>query len=338
MDRSVAKSGCVEMVSVIVNVYNCREYLPTSLESVRLQTYNNLEVILVDDCSTDGSGEYCEEFSKQDDRFRVIHHTQNTGVSGPRNTGLREAKGEYIYFMDSDDYLHERAIEKLVWALEKTGLELAVFDFARTNSLTEDTHRPLQNLEPELVSSEQMIFEMLAYENLRWCVVWNKLYKRSLIGNQLFNHYYSIQDQDFNIRIYKKIKTAAFVPEVLYWYYQNPNSLQRDKSLVPKKYYFNTLYRFRMLDYLSKNENEKKYRTWIIDYGYRQMLKRRDIVRGTEYEQLYAKATKEILRNTIWVFLKSNEMKFKKRARFLFYWYSPRIAHFYVRLKCGGQE
>ena len=76
------------LVSVIINVYNCKEYLPTSLESVRQQTYKNLEVILVDDASTDGSGEFCDEFCKQDERFRVIHHEKNTGVSGPRNTGL----------------------------------------------------------------------------------------------------------------------------------------------------------------------------------------------------------------------------------------------------------
>ena len=326
-------NSCLELVSVIVNVYNCREYLPTSLESVRQQTYKNLEVILVDDCSTDGSGEFCDEFSKQDDRFRVIHHPHNTGVSGPRNTGLRESKGEYIYFMDSDDYIHERAIEKLVDALEKTGLDLAVFDFARTHSLTEDTHRPLKDLSPELVSSEWMIFEMLSRVDLRWCVVWNKLYKQSLIGDLFFNHYYSIQDQDFNLRVYLKITQAAFIPEALYFYYGNPHSRQRDQSLVPKKLYLNTKYRFRMLDYLSKvEEQEKKYRAWVIDYGYRQMLDRRDSERGTEYENEYEEAVRKIINETFCEFFTSHYIDFKKKARFPLFWYFPQMAEWYIRM------
>lgn len=323
------------LVSVIINVYNCKDYLPTSLGSVRQQTYKNLEVILVDDCSTDGSGEFCDEYCKQDERFRVIHHETNTGVSGPRNTGLKSAKGEYIYFMDSDDYIHERAIEKLVEAVEKTGCELAVFDLARTNSLTEDTHRPLQNNDSKLIPTEQMIFEMLSRVELKWCVAWNKLYKRSLIDGIFFNDYYSIQDQDFNIRVYKKIEKAAFVPEPLYWYVSNPNSLQRTKSLVPKKMYFNTMYRFRMLNYLSNNGSEKKYRSWVLDYGYRQMLDRRDIERSTEYEFRFEELARELLKSTKKEFVRSPYIRFEKKARFLFYWYYPKLANAYVKCFYG---
>ena len=100
-----------ELVSVIISVYNDKTYLQRAFDSVREQSYRNLEVIVVDDCSTDGSGEFCDEYCKQDARFRVIHHEKNTGVSGPRNTGLKHAKGDYIYFLDSDDYLPADAME-----------------------------------------------------------------------------------------------------------------------------------------------------------------------------------------------------------------------------------
>lgn len=325
--------GCVKtdfLVSVIINVYNCKDYLPTSLGSVRQQTYKNLEVILVDDCSTDGSSEFCDEFCKQDERFRVIHHETNTGVSGPRNTGLKAAKGDYIYFMDSDDYIHESAIEKLVEAIEKTGCELAAFDLARTDSLTEDTHRSLQNLEPQLIPVEQMVFEMLAYVDLRWCVAWNKLYRRSLIDGIFFNDYYSIQDQDFNIRVYKKIDKVAFVPEPLYWYYNNPKSLQRDPSYNAKRYYMNTLNRFKMLDNIKSGKNAKKYRAWIIGYGYLQMLQRRDIEKGTVYEADFKKLSSEILRKTKWEFLFMKHFPFKKKARFFINWYLPSLYKTYA--------
>lgn len=322
------------LVSVIINVYNCKDYLPTSLGSVRQQTYKNLEVILVDDCSTDGSGEFCDEYCKQDERFRVIHHETNTGVSGPRNTGLKAAKGEYIYFMDSDDYIHERAIEKLVEAVEKTGCELAIFDFRGTDILTEDTHSPLQNYELKLISGEQIIVEMLsrAPESLKWCVVWTKLYKKTLLEGLWFNDYYCIQDQDFNIRVYKQIDKAAFITEPFYWYYENPNSLQRIKSLFPKKLYFNTKNRFRMLDYLSKEGIENKYRSILIDYGYRQILDRLNTERGSEYEAKYYETVNDIIKSTWKEYLVSPYIPFVKKVRFFFFWYCPNTADFYLKL------
>lgn len=323
-----------ELVSVIINVYNCKNYLPISLESVRQQTYKNLEVILVDDASTDDSGEFCDEFCKKDERFRVIHHEKNTGVSGPRNTGLKNAHGDYIYFMDSDDYIHVEAIETLVDAIKETGLELAVFDLQRTDSLNNDIHRPREKKPVELVPAEKMVFEMLAYVDLRWCVAWNKLYKKSLIDGLFFNDYYSIQDQDFNIRVYKKIEKAAFVPEQLYWYYSNPSSLQRDPSYNAKRYYLNTLYRFKMLDYLSKNDKlEKKYRAWVIGYGYLQMLERRDIEKETTYENIFIKLCKEILQKTQWEFLFIKYFPFRKKARFFFNWYLPNLYCAYTKTK-----
>lgn len=326
-----------ELVSVIINVYNCKEYLPTSLESVRQQTYKNIEVILVDDASTDGSGEFCDEFCKQDERFRVIHHEKNTGVSGPRNTGLREAKGDYIYFMDSDDYIHAEAIEALVDAIKKTGLELAVFDFYWHADLNGDIHYIRDKKPVEVLSIENVVYEMLAIVETKWCVSWNKLYKRELIDGLFFNDYYSIQDQDFNIRVYQRIEKMAFIPEKLHWYVSNPSSLQRDKSLYPKKFYYNTMFRFKMLDYLSNEGLEKKYRAWVIGYGYLQMLERRAVERGTEYELYYTKVTKEVIQKTITEFLCLNYFKFRKKIKFFFYWYSPHLAGLFDRLS-GRKE
>jgi len=146
-----------ELISVIINVYNCRTYLQKTLDSVREQSYRNLEVILVDDCSTDGSGEFCDEYCKQDGRFRVIHHEKNTGVSGPRNTGLRVAKGDYVYFMDGDDYIHVEAIEALADAIKETNLELAAFDLYKDASVDEDNHCPREKRHIEIVSTTSVL-------------------------------------------------------------------------------------------------------------------------------------------------------------------------------------
>lgn len=324
-----------ELVSVIINVYNCKEYLPTSLESVRQQTYKNLEVILVDDASTDGSGEFCDEFCKQDERFRVIHHEKNTGVSGPRNTGLREAKGDYIYFMDSDDYIHVEMIERLYNAIQETGIELAVCNLYVTSSLVEDNHCLIENKELEIIPIERIVFEMLsgAKLSLRWCVVWNKLYKKSLIEGLFFNDYYSIQDQDFNIQVYQRIENLAFVPEQLYWYVLNPSSLQNNPSFRAKKFYWNTMNRFKILDNIKPGKNEKKYRAWIIGYGYLQIVERRKIEKGTEYEADFRKLSKDIIKKTFWEFLTMKHFQVRKKIKFIFSWYFPFIYGYYKKLK-----
>lgn len=320
------------LVSVIVNVYNCKEYLPTSLGSVRQQTYQNLEVILVDDCSTDGSGEFCDEYCKQDPRFCVIHHENNTGVSGPRNTGLKNAHGEYIYFLDGDDYIHAEAIEALMDAIIETGLELAVFDFQRTSSLNNDIHYSREKKPLQLVPVEQSIFEMLSLVELKWCVVWNKLYKRTLLDGLFFNDYYSIQDQDFNIRVYQRIDKAVFIPEPLYWYFQNPRSLQRDPSYDAKRYYFNTLNRFKMLEHIRPGKNEKKYRAWILDYGYRQMLVRREVELGTEYENRFEEMAKNVLKVTGIEYRTNRYIYPKKKVKFYLFWFFPRLRVLYERI------
>jgi glycosyltransferase involved in cell wall biosynthesis len=322
-----------ELVSVIVNVYNCKTYLPKTLDSIREQSYRNLEVILVDDCSTDGSGEFCDEYCKQDERFRVIHHKKNTGVSGPRNTGLRNAKGEYIYFLDGDDYIHVEAIEALVEAIKETGLELSVFDYVKTNMLDADTHCPRKRMPVEIVSTKQMAFEMLSKVDRKWCVVWNKLYKRALINGLFFNDAYSIQDQDFNIRVYQKIEKAAFIPEQLYWYVNNPNSLQRFPSYRAKKFYLNTLNRFKMLDCIQSRKDEKKIRAWIIGYGFLQMMERRKIEKGTEYENDFRKLSKNILRNNGREFLFMDGFPLRKKLHFFSSWYFPHLYGIYARIE-----
>lgn len=113
------------LISVLVPVYNVEKYLPRCLDSVVTQTYANLEIILVDDGSTDDSGAICDAYAKEDCRVRVIH-TVNRGVAAARNRLLDEAKGEYIMFVDSDDYVNTEAIRVLYDRLVLDGSEMAV--------------------------------------------------------------------------------------------------------------------------------------------------------------------------------------------------------------------
>ena len=113
------------MISVIVPIYNVEEYLPTCIESILNQTYKDLEILLIDDGSTDNSGKICDEYAKQDKRCIVIHQ-QNKGVSATRNTGLNYATGKYISFVDGDDYIHPQMIEILYNEIRKGDFDFSM--------------------------------------------------------------------------------------------------------------------------------------------------------------------------------------------------------------------
>ena len=122
------------LISFIIPVYNVEKYLAQCIESVLVQSHDNIEIILVDDGSTDKSGEICDNFSKTDNRVRVIHQ-ENRGASAARNAGLGIAKGNYIAFIDSDDYVSPSMAEKLLDAISKTDSDLAMCNFAYTDEL-----------------------------------------------------------------------------------------------------------------------------------------------------------------------------------------------------------
>ena len=114
-------------VSVVIPVYNVEKYLRKCVESVIAQTYKDFNVILVDDGSTDNSGKICDELAYTDNRIRVIHQ-ENKGLGGARNTGIMECNTEYIFFLDSDDYINPKLIEKCVNAAEKNDCDMVLFD------------------------------------------------------------------------------------------------------------------------------------------------------------------------------------------------------------------
>ena len=118
----------MSLVSIIVPVYNVEPYIETCIQSLIRQTMGNIEVILVDDGSTDRSGELCDQYAEADERIRVIHK-QNGGLSSARNAGISAAKGEYLLFVDSDDYVSASLVEKTVSCAEQNQADVVVFDY-----------------------------------------------------------------------------------------------------------------------------------------------------------------------------------------------------------------
>ena len=121
---TVGGTTALPLVSIIVPVYNIMEYLPRCVESLRNQTYETIEILLVDDGSTDGTGALCDRLAAEDSRIRVFHK-ENGGSSSARNLGIAQAKGEYLGFVDSDDYVEPDMYERLYYAVEQNGLPIA---------------------------------------------------------------------------------------------------------------------------------------------------------------------------------------------------------------------
>ena len=215
-----------ELISIIVPVYNVKPFLLHCLETIVSQSYHNLEIILVDDGSTDGSGEICDSFAETDKRCVLIQQ-ENQGLWAARNAGQKIAKGDFIMFVDSDDYIHVDAVKLLYKALIKhPECGLSMCKYKRTTSLQEDIVAQGETRE-QVISVDQLL-------NLSDCVlpdiVWNKLYRRSLIDDIWAREYRIAQDVDYNFRVYMHLDFAVLLDNELYFWMQRSTSAMHQKN------------------------------------------------------------------------------------------------------------
>ena len=215
-----------ELVSIIVSVFNIESYLPMCLESISRQTYDNLEILLIDDGSRDGSGDICDEFASKDPRARVIHQ-ENQGLWAVRNRGQAEAKGEYLAFVDGDDYLHKDFVRLLYEAINKDGrrFPLSICGFKRADDDNEDTS---SDTYPEMaeINQEQLIERFFSSDHDTYSANWNKLYRKESIESPFQRPYPRCQDMDSNLRAYlTTIDHAVKVERVLYYWRIRPGQL-----------------------------------------------------------------------------------------------------------------
>lgn len=212
----------MEKVSIIIPVYNVEDYLEDCLESVCKQSYRNIEIILVDDGSLDNSGEICDEWAKKDSRIRVIHK-HNGGLSSARNAGLKEATGDYISFVDSDDLIPTNFIMQLVETLKTCNSEISVCRIDRFWDGNSEETEAFYPFKSGVYSSEEYIHSILLHrvDNASW----NKLYKRSAIGELRFKEGIINEDFPFMIALLGKVEKVAYTNETCYLYRRRQGSI-----------------------------------------------------------------------------------------------------------------
>lgn len=214
------------LVTLIIPVYNAAEYLRECLDSVGAQTYQNFEALLVNDGSTDGSADICRTYVGADSRFILIDKP-NTGVSDSRNYALKQARGKYLQFLDSDDWLTPDATAILVHTAESSGADLTLAHFYR---VVGDRAAQRGHIKKERVLTRQEFASemMKAPANYYYGVLWNKLYRRSIVeGNHLrFPTDVSwCEDFLFNLDYIEHVRLVAAVPKPVYYYRKREDSL-----------------------------------------------------------------------------------------------------------------
>ena len=207
-----------ELVSVIIPVYNVELYLRRCVESVISQTYHNIEIILIDDGSEDSSAEICDELINIDKRIVVIHQ-RNAGLSAARNKGIEVSHGDYLTFVDSDDWIHPRCIEVLLRNLIETNSLMSICDYlkCKRNEGFGDL-----NLSYEIVCNEDAIQRMLKGE---WISAWAKLYHKALFNCIRFPVNRNNEDYAILIYLFEECPFICVSKDILYYYFVREGSI-----------------------------------------------------------------------------------------------------------------
>lgn len=209
------------MISVIVPVYKVEKFLPQCIESLLGQTFSDFELILVDDGSPDNSGALCDTYAQKDSRIRVIHK-ENGGVSSARNAGLDAAKGEYICFADSDDWVEPEFLQELMNTVFASGCEVAVC------GVVGEKRKPVRFMKS--VSASVALFSQKGFGGFSW----QKIIKAELLNGEekiRYNENYRyLEDSEFFLRVFKKCKRITWNNLPLYNYRENTESVTQQKT------------------------------------------------------------------------------------------------------------
>lgn len=221
-----------EPVSIVVPVYNVEDCLDRCLESITAQTHDRLEIILVDDGSTDGSSALCDQWAARDCRIRVIHK-KNEGLGMARNTGMDHARGQYIFFFDSDDYVDAALVEKCLRCAREQQAEVVLYGshHVRGDAVTATPVRTERILYHGEEVGEELLPGLFTYELGIGVSAWGKMYDLNMLKRRGLRfpseREVICEDGWFMLELLSHVQTAAVLPECLYYYCHRPDSLSR---------------------------------------------------------------------------------------------------------------
>ncbi len=282
-----------DLVSVVVPAYNIENYIKKCLDSLVNQTYKNLEILVIDDGSTDGTGRICDEVARKDERVKVFHRT-NEGLSEARNFGISKARGEYVALVDGDDYVDEDFVKDMWEAIEEAGADIAICGY--------NTKMPRR----ETILGREAVKRLLIQQENMEIVAWNKLYRRRVIGDIKYPKGEKYEDTLTTYKILAWAEEVVYVDKALYHYVVREGSIMgaskteerlaaRERAAEEAIDYFKDedlkkaaevgllLAKYAWIDAVLQNEVSKKYLTknlkWVKEnrerYASNEMMTRK---------------------------------------------------------------
>lgn len=315
-----------EMISVIVPVYNVEKYLSQCLDSILGQTYESFELILVNDGSTDNSGAICDDYARKDSRIRVIHQ-ENRGQSAARNRGMAEARGSWVCFVDSDDFIHPQMLELLYQAARKENCDISLCDWLEADSCPESFFGEKALSSQRISTEEGALLDLYDAGEYPGWMVCCKLVRRELAADYPFTDGRIYEDNEVATHWICTTTAIARVPQVLYFYRKNSESVTRRAFSVKE------------LDYLWALE---RMMTCYGNQGYRQMRQRilTDYGNTAVYfcirlqERLRMNRKAKQVASAALRFARANGMRFSARQKMRM-WLAvhPRLRRIYIQAK-----
>lgn len=306
----------MKKISIIVPVYNVEKYVEKCIQSLINQSYKNIEIILVDDGSNDRSNKIIDEYAKVDSRILTIHQ-KNKGVSAARNAGLKVATGEYVGFVDPDDYVDYQMYETMLKKIELNMSDLAVCGFSKVTELSDKEE--IFEIKDELISPKKCVEDLFDFRG-GYAIkpsVWNKLFRRDKIGDLKFDENIGIsEDLKFVVQYILKCNSIVYVKQAFY------KNLQRDGSITRSKGKAAQIIKTVEIDNFVYDEIKKIYpdlREVVLDWivqdnrGWYGLVKQEDA-------EIAKKMKKMIMRNR-WRIMSSKRIYWKEKVIMLVGWF-----------------
>lgn len=303
-----------DLISIVIPIYNVEDYLHRCIESVIAQSYTNLEIILVNDGSTDSSLTICKRYEKCDPRIKVINKS-NGGLSSARNVGLSNSNGRYISFIDSDDYIAKTYIEELYESIKDKNADIAFcnYQIVTTKELITNVEKCNNRFVDTVYSNKKDIMQLFFNNKCGLAVIaWNKLYSKNLFVDVQYPEGSIYEDEATTYKLFYKSLKVVFHNSVLYYYYQRSNSITNSHLEEKNLVVFDRLEEIvEFYTYNSEPILEKKAKIRLLKNGsiyyYRakkEYKKNEDDLNGERIIELYKGKYEYYLRKYKFIYLK----------------------------------
>ena len=317
------------IISIIGPVYNVEDYIEKCIKSILDQSFREFELILVDDGSLDMSGKICDEYAKNDQRIKVIHK-KNGGVSSARNEGIKVARGEYIAFVDSDDFINKDMYKILYKNSKEYDADISVCDFEYVSNNKESVGITCEFKNNIVIySNEEALNKLYSNENIKFIVAWNKLYKKYLFSSIYYDINRCHEDEFIIHKLFYNANKIVSCSEKLYYYYENYKSTMRVDFNINRLDIIEAM-KSRMNFFRKKNLIELEYKTqnmylyYFIPYYYRTKNKLKNKSKSKELKKDFKKVYKYLLKNP--------KYNIKAKILWFIFLFSPSLYYFIMRV------